>query len=109
MSQVEQSAEEVFDSITGHDEMAIAQHFGKTVAQLLGDPHMLGRALVFVSRRRLDGVNDDDARNFALDLPHKQLNETYFAEPVDAEADDEAGKGEPDDVLPPVNLLPSAS
>lgn len=106
MAQVSQSADEVFDSLTGHDEMAVAQHFGRTVHELTGDPHMLGRALVFVTKRRLDGVNDDDARNAALNMPFKELNEEYF--PMASEVDEEAGKGEPDSEPLPVSLLPSA-
>jgi hypothetical protein len=45
----ELTAEEVFDSLTGFDEIAIAQHFGRTVSDLAqSDASMFGRALVFV-------------------------------------------------------------
>lgn len=113
MSQVKQTAEEVRDSVTGHDEMAIAQHFGRTFMDLMeNDPLTWGRSLVFVTKRR-EGLNDDDARNFALDMPFKVINEEYFAEPT-ADSDEEteeveSGKGEPQDAEQPrVSLLPSA-
>lgn len=90
MSQVPQTSDEVFDSITGHDEMAIAQHFGQTVGDLLvTNPSMYTRALAFVVKRRA-GVNDDDARNAVLEMPMKDVF-TFFA----TEADEESGKGEP--------------
>jgi hypothetical protein len=88
MSQTDKTAEEVLDSLTGFDEMAIKQHFGQTVAGLTKDETMLGRALVFVLKRR-DGLVDDDARNAALEMSLKGVT-SYFAE--DSE---ESGKDEP--------------
>jgi hypothetical protein len=49
---------------------------------------MLGRALVFVLKRR-DGTADDDARNAALEMALKDVM-GYFAE-----ESEEAGKDEP--------------
>jgi hypothetical protein len=91
MPSTDLTAGEVFDSLTGHDEMAITQHFGRTISDLTDDPSMWGRALVFVLRRR-DGVNDDDARNEALAMTLKGAT-SYFAEEPAAES--ESGKGEP--------------
>lgn len=80
------TAEEVFDSLTGFDEIAIAHHFGRTVAELAEkDSSMFGRALVFIVNRR-DGATDDDARNAALGLTIKEFNKGFFAEPSEAEA-----------------------
>ena len=88
MSATTQTAEEVFDSLTGFDEIAISQHFGRTVSDLGSqDQSMFGRALVFVVKRR-EGANDDDARNAALGLTLTDLVGFF------AEASEESGKDE---------------
>jgi hypothetical protein len=90
MSEIQQTAEEVFDSLTGFDEIAIAQQFGRTVSELAAkDQSMFGRALVFVVRRR-DGLSDVEARDAALGLTMKGFT-GFFAE-TSAE---ESGKDEP--------------
>jgi hypothetical protein len=93
------SAEEVFDSLTGFDEIAISQHFGRTVSELgEKDQSMFGRALVFVLKRR-DGASDDEARNAALGLTMKEFT-AFFAEP----SEDEAGKDEAPEEQPESSL-----
>ena len=83
------TANAVFESLTGFDEIAIAQRFGRTVTDLASnDSSMFTRALLFVLKRR-DGANDDDAWNHALNLPMKEV--TAF---VEAGADDESGKAQ---------------
>jgi hypothetical protein len=53
MTECSMTAEEVFDSLTGFDEIAIAQQFRHTVADLAqNDVSMFARALVFVAKRR---------------------------------------------------------
>ena len=89
MSQTDLTAEEVLDSLTGFDEIAIAQHFGRTVGEMAEkDQSMFGRSLIFVVKRR-EGVNDDDARNAALSLTMKEYV-SYFADV----STQESGKGE---------------
>lgn len=102
MSDTTLTAEEVLESLTGHDEMAIAQHFGRTVSQFAegNDQSGVARALIFVLKRREEGVSDDAARNAALDMTLKQVL-GYFAD--DAEVDSEAGKGEPPSEQPPAS------
>lgn len=91
MSEIKQTAEEVFDSVTGFDEIAIAQQFGRTVGELAEkDQSMFGRALVFVVKRR-DGASDGDAYQAALGMSVKELTSSFFAEA----SEEEAGKGEP--------------
>lgn len=104
MAQVTQTADDVMDSLTGHDEEEIAQQFGVTLSELIAsvDGQKLGRALVFITKRRA-GLNDDEARNFAMGLTFKALNHEYFADV--SEADEESGKDELVDVeLPPTSL-----
>lgn len=82
---------EIFESLTGFEEIAIAQRFGRTVLDLAGnDQTMFGRSLVFASKRR-DGANDEDAWQAAMSMPLKEINGLV----VDVEDDeDAAGKGE---------------
>jgi hypothetical protein len=90
MSETDQTAFEVFNSVTGFDEMAIAQHFGRTVGDLFtGDSSMWARAMAFVVKRRA-GANDDDARNASLEMSLLQLSE-FFAEESEGSGKDEPG------------------
>lgn len=91
MSKSDQTAGDVFDSLTGHEERWIADQFGETINDLAENATMWARALIFIDLRRAD-VNDDDARNQALGLKLKDVT-TYFAEP--SEDDEESGKAEP--------------
>lgn len=99
MSVIDQTAEQVFDTVTGFDEIAIAQHFGRTVQELAEkDASMFGRALVFVVKRR-DGASDDEARNAALGMTFGEF-QAFFAEPTEVEA----GKDEPPGESPAASL-----
>lgn len=100
-------ADELFDSLSGFDEIAIAQHFGRTVSDLAEkDPSMFGRALAFVMLRRGEPkMNDDDARNAVMNMSLKELQAKF------EEGADEAGKSATGDESvdsSPVKLLPSA-
>ena len=98
MSQTDLTAEEVLDSLTGHDEVAIAHHFGQTWTSLAeADSSMLSRALAFIVKRR-EGATDDDARNAAMGLTVKELGSsgTFFA----AASAEKAGKGESPETSP---------
>lgn len=103
MSTVELTAEQTFDSVTGFDEIAIAQHFGRTVSELAEkDASMFGRALVFVLKRR-DGATDDEARTAALEMTFGEFQK-FFAEA----SEEEAGKDEASEP-PPAQSLSSVS
>ena len=100
MSEIDQTAEEVFDSLTGFDEIAIAHHFGSTVADLAeNDTSMFGRALVFIVKRR-EGATDDEARNAALGMTMREYNNDFFAE----KSAEEAGKDEQPEPSPETSL-----
>lgn len=102
MAATEKTAEEVLDSLTGFDEMAIKQHFGSPISDLASDQSMLARALVFVLRRR-DGNSDDDARNQVLGMSLKEVL-GYFSE-----ESAESGKDEPVSAPSPTTSLTSVS
>jgi hypothetical protein len=100
MSECSLTAEEVFDSLTGFDEIAIAQQFGHTVADLAqNDVSMFARALVFVAKRR-DGLTDDEAKTAAFTMSLKETN-SFFAEVA---AEEESGKDEPPAESPATSL-----
>lgn len=85
---IDQTSEQVFDSVTGFDEIAIAQHFGRTIMELAeNDATMFARALVFVVVRR-EGEPDDAARTAALSISFKELNGYFAEESVEAAGKD---------------------
>lgn len=109
MSTVPQTASEVFESMTGYEEVAIMQTFGANPQEvdefgntaLVGT--LLGRSMVFILQRR-DGKSDMDAYDAAMSLSTPALLD-YFAK----DGDEESGK-EPDSTEPqPENSQPSAS
>lgn len=99
MSQIDQTAEQVFDSVTGFDEIAIAQKFGLTVMELAEkDGSMFVRSMIFIAKRR-DGATDDEAWQAAMGMSTKDYT-TFFAEPTE----EEAGKDEATGVSPEPSL-----
>jgi hypothetical protein len=81
----DQTVEELADSLTGFDEIAIKKAFGVPFSALApnekgegGDVFQFLRSLVFVHRRR-EGENDVTAYNAAQNLTTSEVN-TYFAE-----------------------------
>jgi hypothetical protein len=78
----DQTVEEIADSITGFDEIAIKKAFGVPFAMMgapeTGDPFQFLRSLVFVQRRR-EGDNDITAYNTAQGLTAGEVN-AFFAE-----------------------------
>jgi hypothetical protein len=88
VSQTDQTADEVFESLTGFDEIAISTVFGHAISTLEDDRSMMARALVFVLNRR-DGLTDVDAKAAAMEIRIGDLL-TYFAE-----ESLESGKDEP--------------
>jgi hypothetical protein len=110
MSQTKQTTDEVLDSLTGHEETWIADQFGRPIGELIPQPGMYRRALIFVLKRR-EGVVDDDARNAAMDMQMKDVLDYFPSEASsDSEAADaveESGKDEPPDESQPESLLTS--
>lgn len=105
MSQTDLTIDEVLDSMTGHEEMWVADQFDKSIGEMVerfltrNDVGPYYRAAIFVLKRR-EGVNDDDARNAVLAMTLKDVVE-YFPrekseEPAEVAAIEEAGKDEPE-------------
>lgn len=93
-----QTADDMFGTLNGFDELAIAKQFGTQIHQLHpdegGSPFVFLRALAFIDIRR-NGVKDADAYKQAMELSVADAN-GYFAAPepdIDPDAPDtEAGK-----------------
>lgn len=81
-----QTMQEVLDSITGFDEIAITQAFGRYFAVLCEDATMLGRAAIFIDQRR-GGKTDAEAKDIAMSMRMGEVND-YF--PDDEEIDPDA-------------------
>ena len=89
MSEVSITAEEALESLTGFDEIAIAQRFDDIGALVERGGSMFARALVFVLKRR-DGLDDMAAHAAAMALPLRELNAFFVAEPEEGEAGKDA-------------------
>lgn len=96
MSATEITANDMFESLTGFDEIAIASYFGDRVTVLAKraqpdaedlDPFTFLRALIFVDKRRNAGLNDPDAYKAVQGLSIAETQD-YFAD----KDEDEAGK-----------------
>ena len=89
---------EMFLTLNGFDEIAIAQRFGVDVSEMTKTPGMFVRALIFVSERR-DGVKDGEAFKAAMEMPFGTAQEYFEPEPEDDESEEgddesESGKGD---------------
>ena len=82
MSSSDLTASEMYQSLNGFDEIAIATHFGAKV-QTLGEQDLssFARALVFVDKRR-QGLKDKEAFTAAMELRISEVQD-YFVEDND--------------------------
>lgn len=88
---------DVVKSLTGYDEIAIAKEFGHDFEIVLNKPLVLGRALIFIEKRR-EGLTDKDAKKSAMNMRLGDVDDYFDEEPDDAEdLDTPAGE---DDSLP---------
>lgn len=80
---VDMTADEMFDSLTGFEEIAIAQMFKRTVSTLASeDPLQLSRALVFAHLKR-GGLRDVDAYRQAQEMGTAAVRD-HFAQAVES-------------------------
>ena len=87
------TAGDLFMSLNGFDEIAVASHFGAPIAALREDAVTLGRALAFVHQRRI-GLADREAYAAAMGLTIQTISHAYFApEPEKAEPASAEGNG----------------
>lgn len=98
MTATDKTANEVFESLNGFDEIAIKKMFGQTMNSLTGPDEavMWHRALIFTEQRRA-GLNDHAAWEHAMGLALADVK-GYFVdepdEPVPSHPVTESGKGD---------------
>ena len=102
--------EEVTESLTGFDEIAIEKHFHIDWMKIAEEkPTFLPRCLLFVLRRR-EGMNDPDAYNAVMGMSLKDTNDV-FVDDAELDPDDPetpSGKGAGSRDSEPVTSPPSA-
>ena len=94
MSATDMTAEDVINSLTGFDEIAIETHFGVSLTDLERKPTTALRACIFVVKTR-EGMSAADAKQAAMGMPLGEAND-YFASDEEIDPDDpdtESGKG----------------
>lgn len=100
------TAGEILDSLTGHEERAVEEHFDRPISEFVLDPGMYRRALMFVLRWR-DGEDQESAYDAVMGMRLKDVL-SFFAEAGSAEAE-ESGKGEKQPEAQPESSSSSAS
>lgn len=87
---------ELIDSLTGYEELEIAEQFGDDIHTLLvTQPSMASRSLVYVTRRR-EGFDEAKAKDAAMSLTVKAVTESFDpgeVEPMPEEPVTAEGKG----------------
>lgn len=85
----EMTVEEMMESLTGYEEIAIAKAFGSDILALAEkSPTQVGRALVFVVKTR-EGLDHNKAKHAALSLTLREVDDSF------ADDEDEVMEEEP--------------
>jgi hypothetical protein len=93
------TAEEMFESLTGFDEIAIHTAFGAEIFALMDTkPTTATRALVFVAKRR-EGMSDYEAKNAVLGMSLKEVT-AYFEDDEEVTPDEPVTASGEGDSLP---------
>lgn len=95
MSTTDKTGDEVFDSLTRPDEIAIAEAFGSPVLRLAQQDELaLTRGLILIDLRR-GGTHAKEARRQAFEMPVVEVLDYFADEPEDldpTDPDSEPGK-----------------
>lgn len=84
-----QTANEISESLTGFDEIAIKQHFGGTIRDLSKeDPTQYMRSLVFIIERR-GGKKDPDAYHAAQSMSLAEIGSRFGDSNADEDFDEQ--------------------
>lgn len=89
----ELTSSEVLESLTGYEELAIEKSFGSVIEAMTKTPSKFGRALVFILKRR-EGLKDNEAKNYALELTMRAVDDHFKPDEDEDLPGSEAGKGE---------------
>lgn len=83
MAVTEKTFDEVLNSLTGFDEIALEQATGKQFDKLINDhKFLMMRAIVAVDIQRTEGTKYRDAHQKAMEMPMSEVVE-YFTEAPD--------------------------
>jgi hypothetical protein len=95
MTTIDQTAQQVYDSANGFDDIAVKKAFGASLLSLKDDAMTFGRALAFIVAKR-DGLNDMQAKQTVLGLSNAALSDYFAVGESDEETDErrEAAKTE---------------
>lgn len=80
------TVDEMADSLTGFEELAIAKHFGDEFSALMQKPTMFLRALVMVHAARDENTKADAAKKTAMEMTLRAVN-GYFRDDSDEQPD----------------------
>jgi hypothetical protein len=95
MAQTTATIDEIVDSLTGHDELAIHAAFGKDITDLAQlHKTLFIRAAIAVHRSREAGESMRAAHKFAMDMRMGDVTDYFSADEdaIPAEPDTESGK-----------------
>jgi hypothetical protein len=84
------NADELFESLTGFEEIAVEKAFGKDPSEIANSGKMIKflRVLAFILAKR-EGKNDMQAKQYCMSLPVSDLTDLF--ETVEEEESDEDG------------------
>lgn len=93
MSTTETTIQEMAESLTGYDELAIKKEFRLTVSALVNDGDTIAsmRAYVFVHQRR-QGLKDSEAYAAAMEMRQADILAYFSAGDDDEEPADDLGE-----------------
>ena len=94
MSTIDETAQQVYDSANGFDEIAVKKAFGTSLLSLKDDPMTFGRALAFIVAKR-GGKNDMEAKQAVLGLSNARLSD-YFAAPAEESTEEAQAEAKAD-------------
>lgn len=89
-------ANELAESLTGFDEIAIEQWFKLPFSKLAGDELKLLRSLYFIHVRRAEGASDKAAWRTSMEIPLSALKDKFADADNGADPDDDETRGERD-------------
>jgi hypothetical protein len=89
-------ANQIAESLTGFDEIAIEQWFKAPFSTIAHDQLKLLRSLYFIHLRRAEGATDKAAWRTSMEMPLSELKAQFLEEDDGADPDDDVARGERD-------------
>lgn len=94
------TGEEMFESLTGYEEIAISKMFDAEITHLAeAKPTTFMRALIFIARTR-EGLAAPDAKKAVMEMSLGECNDYFADDEPDVDPDDPVSESGKDDGLP---------